>query len=316
MRFERATEILKKLDGIDGGQKSSFIWRKAWLAQQDLLRSAWKNSSPLRHVPGLRPSRLCRLWLESFTDIPFDIATRADAVQVGEWGSRLRTFCSADMTSLKIVRGDSHYGPATLHEIMARAGMRKIPEFLVPQVLTHESRDGYICLREELVQGRMFHVAGDRGIFASHVVTPLVKFYETQGVTMLPLSEALGAITSFVRETPAHEKLARLIQFNPRVAVSLCHNDTMPSNLAVNEKGVWFLDWGLATYTICGRDFVRIGEYYMAHAPTRDFLQAQIADLHRSALTLEDVRLIQQAAVDYAKARGNMRIETGVTMAA
>jgi hypothetical protein len=298
MQFTQATEILRQIE--DGrAPRAPFVWRKAWLARRDLVIPALLNgASPLRRIPGLRYSRLMGLASGLWREKPFEIATPADAVQVSESGDRLRAFRIGDPTTLKVVReASARYGAPTLREIALRAEIKKKTGLLVPGVQGHESKNGFLFVREELVEGRSYNVRKDRKLFSEHVIAPLASFYERYGLAEKPLAEALGPLAAFALQDgkgKVSQRTIDLVSANPQVAVGLCHNDIVPSNLAVSRKGVYFLDWGMADMGICGKDFVRIGKYYLNDAGIRERMQAHIAQLQKNRLNLDDMLLLQQ----------------------
>ena len=315
MRYTQALEILRQIDGHDGGAVSTFVWRKAWLVRSNLLAGAILGAkSPLRKIPCLRYSRLLGLLASGWREKPVDIATDADAIQVGKNGDRLRSFLCQKGITLKVVRENSHYGPATLREIGLRSKMTG-SSLLVPKLIGHERKNGFLFVREQLIEGRSYNIRRDRHRFCTQVVAPLAAFYEHTGITMMPLSDALGPMTAFLAggrlDGTMFARLSALIAENPRVAVSLCHNDVLPSNLAVTREGVYFLDWGFAISTLCGRDFVRMGVEYMGDAAIRECMQSHISRFHRSRLGLEDMLLIQELWLSYCKHLGSYRTDTG-----
>ncbi len=142
---------------------------------------------------------------------------------------------------------------------------------------------------------------------------PLAGFYERYGITMMPLSEALGPLTPFITGKDIDKntagKLLPKLEKNPQVAVSLCHNDVVGSNLAVGREGVYFLDWGFAIMSLCGRDFVRIGHRYLDDWTILEHIRGQIARLHQNRFTLEDMLAVQEAWSACIKHHKNGRMD-------
>lgn len=300
MRFTRALDILKTLDGE--GPIRAFAWERAWLARRDLLSGAFVNpQNPLRRIPGLRYHRLPKLLFSSWREESMKIATSADAVQVGDTGLRLRAFFSADKSTLKVVREDSHYGPATVRELALRADIAG-HGLKIPRVDGQETKNGFLFVREQMVEGRSFNVRCDRTLFCPQIVDPLAAFYERSGISFMPLSDALGPMAGFIAQQGT--ALSKLLEKNPQVAVSLCHNDVVSSNLAVTKEGVYFLDWGFAIQSLCGRDFVRIGRKYLRYPDIREHLRAKISRLQKGAMSLNEMLAVQQAWIDYIKVHG------------
>ena len=315
MRYTQALEILQQIDGHDSNTAAPFVWRKAWLARRSLLPTALLGlKSPLRKIPGLRYSRLTGLLADGLRKKPVEIATDAHAIQVGKTGNRLRTFLPKNKTTLKVVRETSHYGSATLREIELRSNMAG-SNILVPQLMDHERKNGFLFVREQLIEGRSYNIRRDRHLFCTQIIAPLVTFYEHTGITMMPLTDALGPMTAFITKVQADgsifARLSTLISENPQVAVSLCHNDVLPSNLAVTKNGVYFLDWGSAIPSLCGRDFVRIGERYIRNSAIQEYMKEQISRFHRYKLNLEDMLLVQKLWRSYCGYMGDWRTDTG-----
>lgn len=311
MRFLQASDILEHAAKYMGGASASFAWRGAWLTRSDLTGNVlWQKNNPLRRIPGLRYSRLPSLLFSQLFDKPIPFPAQTDAVQVGKSGDRLRAFNVHDAQSLKVVREDSHYGPTTKHEVALRQEIaRDATAFLVPRMEGWEQKGNYLFVREELIAGRSYNVRRDRNLFIDCIVRPLADFYVRRGIMMMPLSEALGPMTAFA-QTLEDQVLKNLLARNPMTAVSLCHNDVVSSNLAVTKKGVYFLDWGSAIFSICGRDFVRIGERYLPDQTIKAAMDKAIHDLNKGGLSLDDVLLVQNLWRQYIKKHG-ARAETG-----
>lgn len=299
-RFIAATGILRLFETCEGkGAPVAFTWRRSWLAQQHLAASTlYRPRALLGRIPGLRFKHLTALFLSSYCDEPFEIATDAEAIQVDDSGSRLRSFMLKQQTTVKVVRADTRYGPQTNHEFETRAQIAARSSLLVPKCGERYTKQGLIFLREQMIEGRIFNVRRDKRIFCPQVVEPLTKFYEEWGVTMTPLCEAIMPLASFAaqgRLTPELQaKLSPLLAANPMAAVSLCHNDILSSNLAVSKNGVYFLDWGVSAPSLCGLDFFKIGKFYLADAGIRGRLEVQLSRLHQARLTVENMSAIQQ----------------------
>lgn len=313
-RYTEATEIIRKLGEYERAGKRAYAWRKAWLVRRDSLRSGLlAPGAPLRKIPGLRYSRILSVTLQGLREDPVEIPTDADAIQVGHAGSRLRSFMVAKKKTLKVVRESSHYGPATLREIDWRTQIGP-HGLLVPRLDAHEAQGGYLFVHEELVEGRAFHMLRDRRLIVGSVLSPLAAFYEKFGMQQMPLDKALGPLPSFLRsgKWQAPAALLRLVERNPSVSVSLCHNDLLPSNLAVSSKGVYFLDWGLASYSICGRDFAKICYNSLENKGIRAAAEALVNRLQGGRITLDELVAIDDAFTEYKLFHRNGRLDTGI----
>jgi hypothetical protein len=315
-RFTEATEIIRRLGAYEAQPVAAYAWRKAWLVRRDLLAAGlFSPSSPLRKIPGLRYGRLLGVAAANIQGAPVELPVNADAIQVGEPGSRLRSFVSREKRTLKVVRENSHYGPATRREIEWRGRMKRHP-LLVPRLDAHEARDGYLFLHEELIEGRAFNLRRDHALLPSAVFAPLADFYEAFGLSPMPLDAALGPLTGFLSGSNGGWRppaaLPALLARNPSVSVSLCHNDLLPSNLAVTAKGVYFLDWGLASFSLCGRDFVKIGCNRLKNNGIRSQAAALVQRLHRGKLSLDELEMIEEAFDAYKKFHRNGRLDTGI----
>lgn len=292
MQFDRALDILNYAAAGEAAPADAFLWRDGWVVRKRLLgRALLDPQNPLRHIFGLPMKRLLALALRGGT--PLTLTLAADAVQLRRGGDRIRTFHHATRRTVKYVREGCKLGDLTANEAPIRFAVQKLGALPVPELFTAESRDGYMILTEAQIEARPFRARRDHALFLPQVVDPLMRFYETSGITFAPLSEALGSLTHAIVEHRL--PLLELLNRNPMVATALCHNDTVQSNLAVGREGqVYFLDWGVAAPGLAGRDFLRIGHRYADPAILHG-LDQRIRDLHHGALTLADMLALQEA---------------------
>jgi hypothetical protein len=317
MRFEQAHDLLDLVTRQEGSPRQAYSWDGPWLVQRRLLRTALSKFSAIRNIPGLKVRDIVGTWLSRTRLSDLNLPSSADAIQVGKPGTRLRTFQYGKRVTLKAVREDSHYGPATRRELNWRAAIPKTSSLLIPQVLGHECRDGVLRVEEQLVTGHRYSVRRNRALFFPHIVAPMARFYEDFGVQRVPLSQALGPVKVFLDSHQAEcgSDLKRLLELDPEVAISLCHHDLVSSNLAVTAAGVYFLDWGASSLGICGRDFLRIGRHYMNNKAMKEELNEHIRKLHNGKLTLDQLVLIQHAYSAYLKFHRDDRLDISAAVA-
>ncbi len=314
MDITKISGIIDKLSKYEATHEQIFLWHKTWLVKKDNAFNALFNTScDLRQIPGFKIKHLLGLL---FKGKEISLQTSADAIQVSDNGNRLRAFYVSEGKTFKIVRKESHYGEETLHEVKFRAEILQKSNILVPKIESTEEKDGFVFVKEFLIKGRAYKKKKDKALFCEQIIGPLKSFYKSIGMDKMPLSKALGVMTVFAHGNKdiMPKELFDLIARDPEVAVSMCHNDIVASNLAVSDGQIYFLDWGSALKTICGRDFVKIGRYYLKDKAIYNHMDKTIKELQNNALSLEDMLMIQGLWIEFIKFHQNGRIYSGVEL--
>lgn len=296
-------------------RESDFLWQKVWITKksQTLKTLLWCKSCNLAKIPGLYKNKLFGLFLKGDR---VTIKTSADAALVSDNGNRLRAFYVSEGKTLKIVRKDSFYGEEIFKEFELREEIAKKSKILMPEMGEIKEQGEFIYLTEKLIEGRRYSVKRDKALFCSKIITPLIEFYSSMGMEKMPLKDALDDMTEFAyaNKDKVNPKLMELIEKNPEISVSLCHNDVLSSNLAVSGDDVYFLDWGSAIKTICGRDFVRMGVRYLDDKDIYGFMDSKIKELQDDVLDLEYMLMIQKLWEEFVEFNQNSRIYSGIKL--
>jgi hypothetical protein len=289
----------------DGGSAPSeplFIRNNEWLVREDYLATLPLYLMPGYggKIPGLYRTGLFGLFRNAARrgHARYPLASRAQVLQIKATGERLRAFYikpSDRRHSLKIVsRAYANYDGCK-QEVPLRAQLAGLGTISVPSVEAVREDSRYLYSREQLVLGRRFSSRLDRGLFTEAVLPQLLATYRAHGIDRKPIGEYLppdleARLHVALGDHPNHASLSRkvsqVIESNPPVAVSLCHGDLLPSNLAVSGRDVYFLDWERAGDGVVAFDLLRMARKY----PGVRFFTNQVRTAVESIETAEGCR--------------------------
>lgn len=310
---DRTRDLLDRLSVFYGGARARFVQHKAWLGNEDAMAAgALLRLRAAGGFPGFPPRRLLQLWMRTFAAERIEVPTSAEAIQVNMGGTRLRAFDAGRKRSFKIVVEDSRYGAGTLREMEVRRDRLPGSGIPFPAVIGLQQQDGCLFLEEELIPGRSWNIRRDGAALEQAVVAPLRRLYAHSGITRTPLTDLqdparMDAALEADASIPLVAHLQGLIGRNPLVAAALCHGDLCPSNMAVSDQGVVFLDWEQAREDVLGSDLTFMAVKYSGNrsmiAATRSLLRAEQGDTLNFAdiMALRFLRDRSRLGGDWAK---------------
>ena len=271
-QYERENSATNQLQAQPYIQNNEWVVARDYFGQLALYLSMFYD----KKIPGLFRTSIWGLFRNALTRKSSWtlFCSGAEAIQMNATGDRLRSFHINGPThphTLKIV---SHHNAdyrsiqreAAVREDLARLDTLKTPRFEA----IFEDTDFLYC-REELVFGRRFSPRLDRNLFKTDVLPQLTATYNAFGVDWQPLGDFLPSqFIAKVQAALGTEKpsinfvrdLSAIVERNGQVATSLVHGDLVPSNLAISDNGVVFLDWARAGKGVIAFDFLRMARKY------------------------------------------------------
>ena len=288
--FEALLDYEKDLPHGQEADVNRFVTNNDWLVNTDYINNLFLYGTGMMRtkIPGLYRTNVYGL-LKNYVAVRtahVSLSSVADAIQITQDRSRLRAFYLTGPSrqhTVKIISQDSAYARGTRHEIEMRQQLAKLKAIRFPRIENVRESENFLLLAEELILGRRFNGRFDRRLFSDCVLPQLTEMYRAYGVRYLPLSgqlppdtdmkidDALGGQAGADR---LREAMARVIEGDLEAAVSLCHGDLLPSNLAVAGGTVTFLDWEMAHEDVIAFDLLRIAFKY----PKLDYMMAAIRE--------------------------------------
>ena len=288
--FEALVDYEKDLPHGQSGEYNRFVANNHWLINTRYINNLFLYDTGLtRHkIPGLYRTNIYGLLKNYLTKKKtlVSLVSAADAIQIKEDGSRLRAFYLRGWPrrhTVKIVAEGSAYFQRARREIATRRRLAELKAIDFPRIEGVHEGKGFLFLAEELVLGRRFNGRRDRKLFLHSVLPQLAEMYRKHGVRYQPIdrylpSDILTRMDNSLANDTAAAQLRRamkgIIESHKEAAVSLCHGDLLPSNLAVAGRRVSFLDWEMAQEDVIAFDLLRMALKY----PRLDYLGAAIRD--------------------------------------
>lgn len=259
-------------------EPARFAQRKVLLANARYLRRSivLPAATGRLGIPGLRRGQTVGLlagYMTGSTTVRA-LASRADAIQLKKNGTRLRAFylprggCSQ---CVKIVDRQSPQASRLGDEIAVRRRLDRLATITVPAIKRIDEDSRYIYIVEDMVLGRRFDIRRDCARFLEQGLDELARTYRAHGVRHEPLSRHLPANLPAAVAANIHgrkfanafmDRLRAALERNRPAAVSVCHGDLLPSNLAVSQGRIVFFDWEQAGEGLVSFDLLRLALKY------------------------------------------------------
>ena len=271
-------------------KESLYVNNNAWLVNIDYFPNMALYLPRLYSdtIPGLYRTNIYGLFANAILrkDRHYLIYQSSDAMQIKMTGERLRLFYvkgSVHSHTVKIVLRDSQYGSWTENEINIRRYLSDLGTINIPTIEDVHKNDEFIFITEQMIFGRRFNGRRDWKLFRSAVLQQLMATYRAHGVRYLAICNSLkpdllDQITVILDEKAEKSRfrneLRGVIERNGKAAMSFCYGALGPSNLAVTDAKIYFLDWKRAKEGVIAFDLLTIAMKY----PGIDYLVKEIRE--------------------------------------
>jgi hypothetical protein len=248
-----------------------FLGKGHWMVREGALAGMiGRRLAGGGQIPGLTLGRL--LAMASMRLAPGEgrhLASRADAILLNRWGTRLRTFHlgGGRPAAIKLVVKGTPKAERTATEIDARRTIEELGTIPLPRLVGVDETADLIRIVEELVLGRRFSGRRDLAPFIATVLPAFAATWAAYGRRLSPAGALVGeAAVATVRQTLAAQpangwflaRLERALARNPMLGVSICHGDLLPSNLCVTSRGITVFDWERAREWVAVFDLMKL----------------------------------------------------------
>jgi hypothetical protein len=247
-----------------------FVAKGHWLVRQGALGGlVGRRLARGESIPGLTMRRLVAMSAMRLSGPAARrlLPSRAAAVLVNRWGTRLRAFYLGEGDEpfcVKLMVKGSRKAERAPGEIAARRRIEAIGTISMPRLRRVDETETLIGIAEELVLGRRFSGRRDVGLFIGTGLPAFAATWAAYGRRLVPADRLVGAaaVGAALAGDPSHAwfaaRLDAALRRNPQLGVSICHGDLLPSNLCITPAGLTIIDWECAREGAVVFDLLRL----------------------------------------------------------